>query len=347
MRIVHAANLQLDKDGAHLWNQDQKIHHGLVRLGHFVYPFSINDRARMLSPTGGKSFGKGRANKALVKSCLNVHPDLLLLGHAQFITAATLREIRRLLPAIRIGLWYVDAMWAPEKIRHLHERVAELDAVCVSTAGPWLEALAVGRCVAGYIPSAVDAGIECHRAYATPPDELLHDLLFFGSDQGDPGRRNFLTELCRRLEGLRVGLYGCLDRPGIFGWEKEEIIRRSKIALNLSRRTDVPLYSSSRIAELMGNGILTLSPRGAGFEELFAADELVQYDDFDDLVAKTRHFAAADAERTAIARRGRERNHRDYNGTEVARFIVALTMRDESWRQAPWSRHVYGAGRYP
>ncbi|HEY8990688.1 MAG TPA: hypothetical protein VIM46_01820, partial [Luteolibacter sp.] len=87
MRIVHAANLQLDKDGAHLWNQDQKIHHGLVRLGHFVYPFSINDRARMLSPFGGKSLGKKPANRALIETCRNVHPDVLLLGHAQYITA--------------------------------------------------------------------------------------------------------------------------------------------------------------------------------------------------------------------------------------------------------------------
>jgi hypothetical protein len=343
MRIVHAANLQLDKDGAHLWNQDQKIHHGLVRLGHFVYPFSINDRARMLSPTGGKSLGKGRANKALVAACANVHPDLLLLGHAQFITAATLREIRRLLPAIRIGLWYVDPLWDEAETRHLHERRGVLDAVCCSTAGPLLQALAGAGCAAGFIPSAVDPGIECHRAYQTPPDQILHDLLFFGSDKGAPERREFLTELRRRLGGLRVGIYGCLGQPGIFGWEKEQVIRRSKLALNLSRRADVPLYSSSRIAELMGNGILTLSPRGAGLEELYGPGELVQFDGLDDLAAKVRHIAAADDERVAIARRGCERNHRDYTGTAVARFIVALTLRDPAWRDAPWAAHVHGA----
>ena len=33
MRIVHACNLQFDKDGAHLWNQDQKIHHQSQPLG--------------------------------------------------------------------------------------------------------------------------------------------------------------------------------------------------------------------------------------------------------------------------------------------------------------------------
>lgn len=337
MRIVHAANLQFDKDGAHLWNQDQKIHHGLVRLGHFVYPFSINDRARMLSPLKSKTFGKGRANKALIETCRNVHPDLLILGHAQYITAETLGEIRRLLPQIRIGLWYVDPLWDEEEIRHLRERTGVLDALFCSTGGPLLESLATLNCPAAFIPSAVDAGIECHRAFETPDSEIRHDLLFFGRDKGEPGRREFLLELKSLLADLRVGYYGCLDQPGIFGWEKEQVIRRSKMALNLSRRSDVPLYSSSRIAELMGNGILTLTPRGAGLEELYAEDELVYFDKPADLAEQVRHFAAHSAERIAVAKKGWERNHRDYNGTAIARFIVDLTRRDPAWESAPWA----------
>jgi len=343
MRIVHAANLQLDKDGAHLWNQDQKIQHGLVRLGHFVYPFSINDRARMLSPTKSKTFGKGRANKALIETCRNVHPDLLILGHAQFITADTLREIRRILPQIRIGLWYVDPLWDEDDTRHLRERLEVLDAVLCSTGGPLLEALARQGCIAGFIPSAVDAGIECHRAFATPGSEIIHDLLFFGRDKGEPERRAFLQDLKSKLPDLRVGYYGCLDQPGIFGWEKEQVIRRSKMALNLSRRSDVPLYSSSRIAELMGNGILTLTPRGAGLEGLYAADEIVYFDGAEDLASKVRHFSSDAQKRISVARKGWERNHRDYNGTEVARFIVDLTLGNDAWKTAPWAEHVFAA----
>jgi len=326
MRIVHAANLQLDKDGAHLWNQDQKIHHGLIRLGHFVYPFSINDRARMLSPISSKPMGKGKANKALIETCRNVHPDLLILGHAQYITAETLEEIRRILPAIRIGLWYVDPLWDAEPTQHLRDRTHVLDALFCSTGGPLLESFATANCPAHFIPSAVDAGIECHRAFETPDDEILHDLLFFGRDKGQPDRRAFLTELRDQLPELRIGYYGCLDQPLIMGWEKEQVIRRSKMALNLSRRNDVELYSSSRIAELMGNGILTLTPRGAGLEKLYAEDEILYYDGLADLVEKVRHFAYDRTARNAIAQKGWQRNHRDYNGTEVARIIVEGTV---------------------
>lgn len=343
MRIVHAANLQFDKDGAHLWNQDQKIHHGLVRLGHFVYPFSINDRARMLSPINSKTFGKARANKALVETCRNVHPDLLVLGHAQFITAETLREIRQILPRIRIALWYVDPLWDANATIHLRQRIDTLDALFCSTSGPLLEALATPSCPAAFIPSAVDAGIECHRAFETPENEMLHDFLFFGRDKGEPGRRNMLHSLRSMLPELRCGFYGCLDQAGIFGWEKEQVIRRSKMALNLSRRSDVPLYSSSRIGELMGNGILTLTPRGAGLEELYPEDEVAYFENLEDLALKIRHLAGNPEKRLAMARKGWERNHSQYNGTAIARFIIGLTLRDPAWRDAPWARHVFGS----
>jgi hypothetical protein len=342
MRIVHAANLQFDKDGAHLWNQDQKIHHGLVRLGHFTYPFSINDRARMLSPTGSKSFGKKKTNRALIETCRNVHPDVLLLGHAQYISADTLREIRMLLPDIRIGLWYVDPLWDEEPTRHLRERLEVLDGVFCSTAGPLLEDLATPTCAAGFIPSAVDAGIECHNASDTPAHQLTHDLIFFGRDKGEPERRAFLEGMRDRLPKLRLGFFGCLGQPGTFGWEKEQVIIHSRMALNLSRRSDVPLYSSSRVAELMGNGILTLTPRGAGLDELYAEDEVVYFDDLEDAVEKARDFSNDDDARIATARRGRDRVHRDYDGAAIARFIVNLTTRDEGWRDAPWSTHVFG-----
>ena len=94
----------------------------------------------------------------------------------------------------------------------------------------------------------------------------------------------------------------------------------------------------------MGNGILTLTPRGAGLEELYAEDEIVYFEGTDELVEKIRHYATHPDERLAIARKGWERNHRDYNGTAVAGFITALTMRDEAWRQAPWATHVYAPG---
>jgi hypothetical protein len=92
----------------------------------------------------------------------------------------------------------------------------------------------------------------------------------------------------------------------------------------------------------MGNGILTLTPRGAGLEELYAEDEVAYFDDLDEAVAVIRRFSADDQARIATAQRGCQRVHRDYDGTAIARYMVALTSRDPAWRDAPWSRHVFG-----
>jgi hypothetical protein len=165
LRVVHAANYQFAKDGSVFFNPDMKMNQGLIQSGCFVYPFSINDRARMLSPTGSKTFGKGRANKALLRTCQNIAPDLLILGHAQYITRETLLAIRNEVPDIRIGLWYVDPLWVPEHIQHLHDRVDALDAIFTTTAGDLLKGLGRPGCPAAFIPNPVERSIELHRAF--------------------------------------------------------------------------------------------------------------------------------------------------------------------------------------
>ena len=117
LRVVHAASYQFDKDGAAFWNCDLKFHQGLVQNGCFVYPFSINDRARMLSVTRSKTFGKPQANKALLRTCVNVSPDALILGHGQYIHRGTLEAIKDAVPGIRIGYWYIDPLWGPRGCR--------------------------------------------------------------------------------------------------------------------------------------------------------------------------------------------------------------------------------------
>ena len=138
IRVVHAANYQLEKDGLVFSNCDIKMGQGLIQNGCYVYPFSINDRARMLSFLGSKTWGKGKANRALIQTCVNVAPDVLVLGHAQYITRDTLLEIRRLLPDIKIALWYVVGRMntpADQLIRFVEERDFTAKPVTVEERG--------------------------------------------------------------------------------------------------------------------------------------------------------------------------------------------------------------------
>lgn len=339
LRVVHAANYQFAKDGLVFFNPDHKLHQGLVQNGCYVYPFSINDRARMLSPTGSKTFGKGRANRALIETCVNVHPDVLMLGHAQYIQKETLAEIRKRVPDIRIGLWYFDAMWVPKNIEHLHNRTELLDAVFATTGGELLRSVSTPDCPAAFIPNPVDASVERLRAFENPDPK--YDVVFFGCDKRAPERKQFLKDLIRTAPDVRFGIFGSLGNPYSFGHEKERILATSRMALNLNRKNDVELYSSDRIAQLTGNGLVTLTPAGAGLESLYSPEEVVYFNSVEDLAEKIRYLKCHDEEAVNLARAGWQRTHETYSAGSVAAFILGVTMRDETYQLADWSEHVY------
>lgn len=55
------------------------------------------------------------------------------------------------------------------------------------------------------------------------------------------------------LTNETFGIYG---KPSVYGQKYDYILETSKMALNLNRYEDWPWYSSARIAQIMGNGLL-------------------------------------------------------------------------------------------
>ena len=326
MRVLHAANYSLRRDGTEFFNCEFKFHTGLCQAGHYVYPFSINDRARD-NLFGTSRLGKAKANRALIAACANIAPDLVLLGHAPAITPETLAMLRRQHPAAAFALWYVDAVYFQDRFDQLCAKLPYLDALFVTTAGEPLERFRAYcrdrslACRPAFIPNPVDSGVErlAVDESATPP---RHDLVFIGTDYQRPERRAFLDALAAKADGLRLAFAGCRDNPPVFGHERDLLLAASLTALNLSDRNDVPLYSSDRIAQLTGNGLCTFTPASTGLQTLFVPDrEMVFFDTVDDLVARLRHFAAHPDAARAIGRAGRLKAHERYSGKAIAEFM--------------------------
>ncbi len=131
-------------------------------------------------------------------------------------------------------------------------------------------------------------------------------------------RREMLELLGKALtaQGSEMALYSGknpLDLPvrycGIAENRKQmpEIFRRSKINLNSTLRsiqTGIPL----RVIEIMGAGGFCLTNYQAELEEYFEnGRDLVWYESMEDLAEKTKYYLAHEAEREAIAAKGRER----------------------------------------
>lgn len=302
---------------------DARIHHGLIENGHYVYPFPVHDVGRQMSWTNSKLFGAKKANASLVATCWKVRPDILLLGHSQSVTLKTLETIKANQPDLKIAQWFCDWLYSGRafKFEFIYERLQLLDVFFATTAGDKLASFNQKNCRTAFIPNPVHQAIEKFRSFSSETHD--YDLVFIGDDKRDPERRATLQEIERKLgKKFRVGIFGSLDRPGIFGYEKEMVLARSKAALNLTRLPEpMKWYSSDRIASLMGNGLLTCTRADADLHELYGEDTMLYYRDTDDLIEQLED-ALANEKWRVIARKGWERSWKLFTAKRIAGLMV-------------------------
>jgi hypothetical protein len=320
MKIVHVASFNYLKDGQSYYATDYKIQQGLIRNGHFVYPFSYRDTARCGNIFGSKRWGVGKTNRRLIETCKNIAPDLLLLSHAELISGETLERIRLLLPNIKIAMWFVDPLWIQHHCLNIQSKIDSLDVFFATTSGTLLKAFKRPRNRVAYFPNIADASIETAQCFAH--SDLSIDFLFCGRDYKEPERQAFLVELEKSLSFCNAQFFGCLGKPLIFGDVYTSQLSQAKMGLSYNRRNDVDLYMSDRIVQLTGNGILTFSPKVPDMELLYTHEEVVYFDSAEELHAKLRYFHTHDQERRNIARKGWGKTHRSFNGERITRYMI-------------------------
>jgi len=342
MRILHVANFNLYKYGTDLYATDRKISAGLTRNGHFVYDFSYRDICRNESLLRTTRFSNKKVNARLIQAVQTIQPDILLLGHSELIEAATLAEVKRIYPGIKIGLWYVDALFHKEKMTHVFARLPWLDTLFATTGGELLQAMAQGSARATFIPNMIDPAVESVRSFAS--DAPAYDFVFCGRDSGDSERNRFMTRLYEEtVKEIRVAFRGCLHHPPVTGAAYLELLAQSRMGLNISRRNDVFMYSSDRLAQLTGCGLLTFCPRVPGMTTLFSENELVYFETIDNLLEKIRYYYRNDAEARQIAENGWRKAHQSYNCTRVTRFMLECLTEEPFSEQYEWREEMYNA----
>ena len=91
---------------------------------------------------------------------------------------------------------------------------------------------------------------------------------------------------------------------------------------------DLYVYSSDRIANLTGNGVLTFTHSKYNLDKLFTEDEMVFYDSNNDLIEKIVHFLKNDEERRRIAKNGWKKARRELNERLATQYIVDVLLRE-------------------
>lgn len=340
MRILHIANFswfsaanKRTDNLARYYATDHKITNGLIRNGHSVWNFSYRDSARYLSPLiRSKKPGAKAMNESLIQAAEYFQPHLILLGHCELITADTLAALRDMLPSCKIAQWWVD--WFSDRhLPQLRAKQPHLDAFFASTAPSYYAPLIAGKKSPPlfYLPNLVDSGIETFRAFEN--SEYRYDVFYAASPAAE---RKTAEQRLSAMQDVRLGLFGFGGNPFLSGTQFTQAVGNSKIGLNISRAVDIPLYSSDRISQLTGNGCLTLTPKTPQMNILFNADEVIYYDNLDDMAEKIKRYLQDDKARRNVAKSGWQRAHNSYNERRITKFIVEAANGENFSEEYEW-----------
>ena len=107
-------------------------------------------------------------------------------------------------------------------------------------------------------------------------------------------------------------------------WGNDFLIRlsKSRMALNLSRGKPIKYYSSDRIAQLMGNGLLTFIHKDTKYNDFFDNNEIIFYKNVFDLSDKIKKYQRDKKKSITIARNGHAKYHKFFNSSVVSNFII-------------------------
>jgi hypothetical protein len=341
MRVLLAGNFQIRRYGEVRILSDRKLYYGLVRNGHQVLDFSDRDIAAFNAPFRLRDFGRGAANRRFVETCRNFRPELIIINHCDIITNQSLLEARQLNPEVRIAFRNVDALYLESNVRRIQDRLDCVDHVFLTTAGEPLEQFRTGKAGVSFVPNPVDMSIETEDNSQRSATELDVDLLFCGN--GSPGcpRFRYVQHLKRHLpESCRFETYGSMGRPPVWGYEYEQLLAGTRMALNLNREECGNFCTSSRIAQLMGNGILTFIHRDSDLEQLFGKDRAAYFDSEDELLERVLYFQNSDEERRRVACAGREYSFEHFSSDAISQFMVETTMQFPTSRKYVWDNGV-------
>ncbi len=342
MRIIHIANFSLRPKQAFFHNTERKLSNGFTRLGHAVLNVCDRDAVRMLG-FGLRSIGAQRLAPHLALLAEELKPDLIVLGHAHAVSNEAVMAMREKAPQAKVAYWNVDAMFSDTVVQHLKSRLDVCEAIFSTSGGPGLAALARPGKIVGYMPNPTDKSVESARAFENPAPDFD---LFLATNSDGPGVRSHfgqdvdfsaIGEKLRAAEPSFRFRHWVAAREGyLVGGKYQDVLAACRMGWNLNKRNDWTHFSSDRIAQFAGNGVLPLCPDEAKLAEVFGEDGAEYYSSEDDLLERCARLARDDTTLRAKAKRVWELYHARFNETEIARYLIEATFGEFDPARVDW-----------
>ena len=140
----------------------------------------------------------------------------------------------------------------------------------------------------------------------------------------------FLDKLVKKIPNIKYDFYGFENRQPIWGDEFNNALINSKMGLNLSRGKPTKYYSSNRIASIMGNGLLTFVDSKISMQDFFGNNDLIFYNNINDLADKIKFYSKNNNLRKKIARNGQKKYFKLFNVNRITKYIIDISVGKET-----------------
>jgi len=331
-----------------LYNQGQKLNHrlynislgkkftnGFIRNNHDV--LEISDRDFLKS---NKTFNliPSRINfqKYLLETFKNYNPDLLFFGHTKNIDLNTIDELKSYNKSLIISQWNEDPVmpsldYSKQNISNINLYSNFVDHNFITTH-PSIIKNKVNSNNFHFFFIPVDKNIECFDVFNMNPKKDLFYAMSHGvnravlKDGVEDNRVKFLDNLVRKIPEIKYDFYGFSNKQPIWGNEFNNALINSKMGLNLSRGKPTKYYSSNRIASVMGNGLLTFIDKKVELDDFFNSNEMIFYNNIDELSDKIKFYSANENIRRKIAQNGKKKYFKLFNETKITKFFIDVSI---------------------
>ena len=336
LRILHVTNFNERHDGRLFFNTGRRLNNGFIRLGHSVLEFSDRDIVKHYKSLNDYT-GSRTLNQKLINTVYNYKPDLLIFGHADLIKDNTLAYLKDNYKNLKIAQWFLDPLvkngpdYEKNKARIL-DKIKFTDANFITTSPDVLNFLPKeNKCF--FMPNPTDPSFEVLNNYQN--NHCSMDVFFALSHGVHRGilkkgkydeRADFVNRLVELTPNVKFDLYGIDNVQPIWADSFLKAISNSKMGVNLSRGNPIKYYSSDRITQLIGNGLLTFIHKNTLYNNFFKKNEIIFYSDISDLSEKIQKYAKDDKQRKEIAKKGKLKYMKYFNSTVVAEYIINKTF---------------------
>jgi glycosyltransferase involved in cell wall biosynthesis len=347
LRILHVTNFNERLDGRLFFNTGRRINNGFIRLGHSVLGFSDRDIQKYYKSIGDFK-GSNILNDKLKKTCYNYKPDLIVTGHADLISRNQIQELKEDNPNTKFAQWFLDPLnkYGPDFERNksrIVDKIDLMDATFITTCPSALSFLKK-KYNSFYIPNPSDDSFEILNNYEKSCSVDIFFALSHGVHRGKlkagkiDDRITFLNKLQSMTPDVKFDIYGINNVQPIWADHYFKTISNCKMGLNLSRGNAIKYYSSDRITQIVGNGLVCLIDEKTQYNNFFNKNEMIFYNNVSDLSEKVLKISRDEKLRKKIARNGKLKYMKYFNSNKVAQFIIEKSLNVNNRNKYFWEK---------